>query len=450
MINSSSVKDTQVGEKLNLRGFPPVLTVTAVALLLASRFFFLIWKYSINVLWWDQWEYLGAFFRGNPGIVELFTWQHGPHREGLGLIPDKFLYPLTHWNVRVDAFMIGVCIFTSMMLALLLKRRLFGPISYSDIAIPFLFLSLNQSETLIGTPNLAYAGLPLLLVMLYCHALLQTNQLLKYVFVLLLNFLLIYTGFGLFMGPVSVGVFALECYRSVRRLTDVPLVQPLTALVIAAVSLGSFFIHYTFSPAVNCFEFPHHALWSYPWFVAILFSRFLIGGRGLLLATAVGVPLALMAIALTFFHLQSLFRRRPSPEPHWISLVLLGYSLLFAVDCAIGRVCLGLPVAAQASRYVTLMIPAFLAGYFWLVSLPKSTWRSAALIVFVISLVPVSLHISEEVHWYARVKTTWSKCYLQNENIQYCEQVAGFQIYPSQGPVRPALGQRLDYLKQHF
>jgi hypothetical protein len=449
LTESSTVKDAKASGTVGPRNASPVLAVTAVTVLLACSFFFLIWKYSINVLWWDEWEYLGAFFRGNPGIVELFTWQHGPHREGLGLIPDKFLYPLTHWNVRVDAFLIGICILVSMVLALLLKRRLFGPISYSDIAIPFLFLTLNQYETLIGTPNLAYAGFPLLMIMLYCHALLQTNQLLRYAFLLLLNFLLIYTGFGLFMGPVTLGVLAIECYRSSRRLTGVPPALPLSALIIAAASLGSFFIHYKFWPAVDCFGTSHHSFWSYAWFVVILFSRFIIGARGAVLATAVGLPIASVAICLAAFHLQRLLKGRPSADPHGISLVLLGYSLLFAVNCAIGRVCIGLPVAAQASRYATLMIPAFLAFYFWLISLPKGSWRSAALIIFLISLVPGSLYTSGSVKWYAGVKTIWSECYLQNEDIQYCDQVAGFQIYPSSGPARPALQQKLDYLKQH-
>jgi hypothetical protein len=113
----------------------PALAVAAVSAALGSRFFLVIWKYSINVFFYDQWEYLTPFFRHQPGLAELFFLQHGPHREGIGLLADSFLYPLTHWNARVDSFIIGGCIFAAMLLALRLKCKLFGALSYSDVVI---------------------------------------------------------------------------------------------------------------------------------------------------------------------------------------------------------------------------------------------------------------------------------------------------------------------------
>lgn len=407
-----------------------------------------MWKYSVNVLLWDQWDLYGAFFRGNPGIVQLFTWQHGPHREGLGLIADKFLFPVTRWNVRVDTLIIAICIFAAMLLAVSLKRKLFGPVSHFDIAIPLLFLTLNQAETLIGAQNPGYAGFPLLLIMLYCHALLLMNPLFKYGFVLILNFLLIFTGFGFFMGPITLGVFTLECYRSVRRWTSVPPGLPLTALLLAGISLGSFFRHYTFWPAVDCFAWPNHHFWSYPWFVAIVFSRFVIGIKSLLLATVVGAPIALAAVALTGIYLRRLLADGAAACGQLIPPVLLSYSLLFAANCAIGRVCLGLPLGAQAARYVTLMIPAFLAMYFWLVSLAPGIKRTAVLVIFAVSIAPLSLHKSQQFVWYAGIKHYWSRCYLRNENIQYCNWAVGIPLYPDKGFGRAAFEQRLDFLKQ--
>ena len=71
----------------------PGLAVAAVIAALGSRFFLIIWKYSINVFFYDQWSYLTPFFRHQPSLAELFFWQHGEHYEGVGLIADKFLYP---------------------------------------------------------------------------------------------------------------------------------------------------------------------------------------------------------------------------------------------------------------------------------------------------------------------------------------------------------------------
>ena len=155
----------------------PGLAVAAVIAALGSRFFLIIWKYSINVFFYDQWSYLTPFFRHQPSLAELFFWQHGEHFEGVGLIADKFLYPLTHWNARVDSFLIGVSIFAAMLLALELKCRLYGPLSYSDVAIPLIFLTLGQYEAVIGTPNPGYSALPLLMMMLYSLALLGRSRL---------------------------------------------------------------------------------------------------------------------------------------------------------------------------------------------------------------------------------------------------------------------------------
>lgn len=448
MLNTlNAVENFRAGR--TVRHLLPVLSVTAVVGVLGARFFLLIAKYSVNVFWWDQWEYLEPFFRGNPRFLELFTWQVGPHREGVGLVLDKFLYPLTHWDTRVDAYLIGFCIFAAMLLALHLKRRSFGAITYTDIAIPLLFLTVAQFETLLGTPNPSYAGFPLLMIMLYCSAMLNTNRGLKFTLLLVVNFFLIFTGFGLFMGVVTLGVFTLECYRAMRRFTNTPPVLAFAGLVIAAVSLGSFFLHYHFSPAVDCFDFPHHPAWEYPLFVAIIFSKVIIGAQGLLFATLVGIPITLAAITLAAFHLSRLLKSGSAADQHWISLVLLSYSLLFSIDCAIGRVCLGLPKAAQSSRYVTHMIPAFLAMYFWVVSLSPGKQRKLVSIVFVILLVPAALLTPHGARRYADYKRTWSQCYLHTNNIQYCDRVTGFSIYPEYGPERSELAEKLEFLRQH-
>jgi hypothetical protein len=433
--------------ELKVQSFFPLLVVTFAIIALSFRFFLIVWKYSANVFLWDQWDFLTPFFRGNPGILELFTWQHGPHREGIGLLLDKLLYPATRWNARVDSFTVGACIFVAMIMALLLKRRLFGRFSYSDIAIPLLFLNLNQAEVLLGAPNPAYSGFPLLLIMLYCHALLFHNQILKYILLLLLNFLLIYTGFGLFMGPVTLLVFAVEICRSAREFTASPVLLPLGGLVVASVSLGSFFVHYRFNPAVDCFVFPAHPLWLYPTFMAIMFARFVVAGIGIRLMTTFGTAILLGVVALALFHLSGLVSRKAEKSSHWVSLVLLSYSLLFAFDSAVGRVCLGL-ASAQASRYVSLMIPAFVAVYFWLASLAPATKRTAGLVAFILCIIPGSLYASHQVHWFPRTKMLWAECYLHDANIEKCDAVAGFALYPG-GAGRQDFKEKLEYLKQH-
>src|SRR5262245_24984196 len=131
-----------------IRILSPEVIVGAVTLALGLKFFLFIWRYSVNILFYDQWDFLGSFFGHDPGFAELFFLQHGPHREGAGLIADKFLYPLTAWSVRAETFLIGGCIFAATLLALMLKKRLFGRFGYSDILIPAIFLTIAQYETL--------------------------------------------------------------------------------------------------------------------------------------------------------------------------------------------------------------------------------------------------------------------------------------------------------------
>ena len=428
----------------------PLLAIAAAIAALGSRFFLIIWKYSINVFFYDQWEYMAAFFRHRPSITELFFLEPagGPIREGLGLIPDRFLYPFTHWNVRIDAFIVGGSIFAAMLLALLLKRKLYGALSYSDLAIPLIFLTSQQYEAMIGTPNPGYSGFPLVMMLLYCLALLGRNRLLKYSLVLALNFFLIYTGWGFFMGAVTVGVFLLECYWSWRHITSVPLAQALTGLIVATVSLASFFVRYTFSSGVDCLVVPLRSFPQYPQFTALMFAGFVVP-RPLQISfgiTLLGAVILLAVIGVLGQHLVHLLKH-PGAEAHLIGAVLLSYSLLFSTNAAIGRLCSTLRLA-YSSRYVTLLIPAFLAIYFYLLSKPWHGKRKFVLALWVLLLIPAALRKPwEEIRWYSGGKRDWVTCYTRTGNIRYCDQSANFTVDPYPG--QPGFQEKLDYLQEH-
>ncbi len=426
----------------------PLASVAIVSLLLSVRFFLFISRYSVNIIFWDQWDFLRNFFVDDPGIAELFVLQHGPHREGVGLIADKVLYPLTAWNVRAESFMIGGCILIAMLLALLLKKQLFGKISTSDIVIPMMFLTLAQYETVIGTPNPAYSGFPLLLIVLYGLALLQKTYLLKYGALLLINLVLIYTGFGVFMGLVTIGVFALDSYGSLRGTISPRPALPLLGLLIACASLGSFFVHYKFQPAVDCFEFPYHNLAAYPWFSALMFSTFAGLRSPTLFVTLLGMVILSLAIYVLALQTLSLFRREAQARTLPLTIaVMLAYSLLFSANTAVGRVCVGLPAPAQASRYTTLLIPAFLGLYFFLLTVKSAPLRKILVALFVAVLIPGHVHISQRVDWFANGKRAWAICYRKTEDIAFCDAATKFKIYPN--PSQTQLKQKLDYLKEH-
>jgi hypothetical protein len=424
----------------------PSLTVAMAIVLLGARFFLVISKYSVNIFYWDQWDFLSLFFSQQASFAKLFLWQNGPHRHGLGLLPMKFLYPVNHWNTRVDSFVIGGAIFAAMLLALQLKRRLYGPLSCSDVAIPVIFLTLAQYEILLVAPNPAHSGFPLFLILLYCHAILAHNRLVRYMLILILNFLLIFTGFGIFMAVVTIGFFLLECYWSWRHIESVPLYQACIGLVLAIASLASFFVHYVFQPAADCFQLPHNNWTSYLKFMGLLLSGFVVP-RPLTLSTGIivlGSTILLLMVFVFLWHSLYLLKG-PIPDTHLVGAVLLGFSLLFATNTAVGRLCLGLE-QALSSRYSTLLIPAFLAIYFYLLSQSWHGARNIMLALWVILLLPASVTVPRrELQYFSDGKRLWADCYVRTGNITYCDKSTSFKIYPAPEPTH--LQQKLDYLK---
>lgn len=426
----------------------PSFVLGTVTLILGVRFFLFIWRHSANLLVFDQWDFLDPFFSGSPGIRELFFEQHGPHREGIGLLVDKVLYPLTHWDVRVDTLTIGVCVFSAMILALVLKRKVIGAFSYSDIAIPMMFLNFLQYEALIGTPNPAYSAFPLLMIVLYCFALLHSNRFIKYSLVLLLNFLLIYTGFGVFMGLVTVGILAVDCYRGLtcRQLGSFAL--PFASLLIAGVSLGSFFMNYSTVPVTQVVALNANRLLLYPRFISDLFLHFLGADPGSVPTEIFGGAIFLGMVFIFGKHVLELMKRDQAPSgQHLVGTALIGYTLCFSASNAVGRALFGVE-QAYSSRYVTLMIPAYLAAYFYLLS---RAWRGARALVlgsFVVLMLQSCLRKPyPAINWFTYNKRAWAACYVRTEDIEYCNKLTGFEIHPS--PTGTNLKEKLDYLKKH-
>jgi hypothetical protein len=427
-----------------------VAVVVAVGAL-GIKFFYFISAFSVNVLYYDQWDFLTPFFKGNPGLRELFLWQHGPHRLGLGLVFLKPLYEITRWNTRVEALCIGGCVFLAMVLALWLKTKLIGALSYSDVAIPLIFLTLTQYETFLGAADPAYSAIPLVLILVYCLVLLLRNHLARYALMVVLNLLLVYTGFGLFMGFVTLGVFGFECLRRIQGRSQIPLGHSIFGGFLAAASLASFFGHYTFMGAADCFG---QAPWTwYPRFMALMFSSFL-GPRTPLslmtLAGFIGLSIVLAMLAVEVLRLL----RRPEEKTSWqierarlVIAVLMTYSTLFVFSTAAGRACLG-PETGQAPRYSTLLIPAYFGIYLFLLTLPAGSLRTRALPLFLLVIAPGGvLWPNASGQRLADGKRAWMACFTEHGDARYCDHSTGFPIYPH--PERTDLQGKLNYLRQH-
>lgn len=429
----------------------PYLLVSLTYLLAGARLFRLISRYSVNILAWDQWDFDDATLFQHHSLWEMFCWQNGPHRQGLGSLFQELIDPAIHWNSRYEAYVVGALIFVAAVLALLLKIRLYGSISYADIIIPLLFLTPQQYETLVAATNPAHGPLPLLLTVLYCLCWLIRSYPAKYICLLLLNFFLIYTGFGIFMGVITPALLVLDYYGNTRHLAPKYRWWSAAGVGVSLVSLASFFVGYKFRPAVDCFSSVPKSPANYLRFIAMMFAH-VAGLRipNLSLAAFIGVVVLLWIGAGIG---QSFKKLRARGSDAWVRdaaiAALLGYVILFCLNTAYGRLCLGLQSAAS-SRYTEYVVLGFLGLYLSALSTRSRNLR-AFLVIFLLVLSLFSARRLNRIdagglEAMSNGKRAWRQCYLAGHDIRECDAFSHFNIHPNAGATH--LQEKLDFLEQ--
>ena len=414
---------------------------------LAARLLALISDYAINVFFMDQWDFNDATLFQKHSLWEMFCWQNGPHRQGLGAILSYLVEPHFQWNSRSESFLVGMIVIFCTICALWLKTRLFGAIALFDICIPLILLSPLQYETLFITANLAHGPLPSLLIILYCLAWTISNIPLRYSLILLINFVTIYTGFGIFLGVITP-IALIASYWINQRDRHRGTLFSSVAVILSLASLASFFIHYVYQTSVDCKPNLFSLPWGYTQFLLLIFANLLgVKGTGIFPLLVGGIILGAMLTALilslrNFRATQNSFHRAAG-----ISAILLGYCLLFAANAAYGRSCLGTDVA-QMSRYVIYMELGSLGLYFFLLTIPRQTTQTALLLILTASLIatiPIRQRDKKIMQFCRNAKLNWKACYISTEQIRPCNHAVGYGVYPLP---TPELKAKLDYLKQ--
>ena len=432
----------------------PFITIIllVITVLLSLRLLNFVSLYAVNLLFWDQWDFLTPLFE-KQSLWTMFSYQHGPHRQGLGLLLTNLTANLSQWDTRAESISIALLVIAAMLSAFALKRSIHGALSLTDVIIPLAFLNLTQYEIFIGTPNPAHSAAPLFLSILYCLAWLIPNYGIKTLVVLILNLLLLFTGFGVFMSIITVGLFILESLRNVHLKQRGELVVSGLAVLLSVFSIGIFLVGYTFKPAVGCFASSKINLLNTLFFMSLMFSRFIRLGFSdlLIISKVVGFSLLSASIIVFSYHTYKLTQIHGHARRASIVIaVLIGYTLLFSLGTAIGRTCIGLE-HAFSSRYVTLMIPAFLGLYLHIYSvskvIPRKVLTGVFLLLMSVSLFSFSSSDLQIIDRLSVKKERWKRCFLEYESVEQCDKAVGFQIYPDAASTR--LDWKLDYLKQN-
>ena len=430
--------------------YGPSLVVTAAFLLFAAQMFQLISDYAVNIFFSDQWEFNDATLFQKHSLWQMFSWQHGPHRQGLGALFARLVDPPFHWNSRIESFFVGAVVVGAAICGLWLKKRLYGRLSTFDVAIPAIFFTPGQWETLVLTPNFAHGSFPLLLLVLYCLAWTVETQVVRYLLILLINFVTIYTGFGLLLGILTPLLLVLDHWT---RKTEVrlPTAYLVGTVLVSLASLGSFFLGYKFKPYMECFSFQPQSPKSYLAYIAVMCANFFtVKGRAAAQITGIIILIALLAAiviaALLLRRRDGLELRAAHRAKSLVPLILISYTLLFCVATAYGRVCGGLG-NAQSSRYVIYLELGMFGFYLQLLNSRQTPRQRLVLIGFVALVITASTFVDRSVLAYFRyVKQEWKTCYMRTEDVIGCNRFVGIAIVLP-APEKIHLQEKLQFLK---
>jgi hypothetical protein len=97
-------------------------------------------RYAVNIFFADQWDFDRATLFERHSLWQMFNWQHGPQRQGLGALLSAAVEPLFRWNSCAEAYLVIALVALAAVGALALKRRLYGPLTVWDVVIPLAFL----------------------------------------------------------------------------------------------------------------------------------------------------------------------------------------------------------------------------------------------------------------------------------------------------------------------
>lgn len=412
----------------------PAMLVAVATVLLSGRLFRLISRYAVNIFFWDEWDNKTATLFQKNSLWEIFTWQRGWHRLGVGALVEKALDPLFQWNSRSESFILGGIVAVAAICALWLKIRLYGRFSVWDIAIPAIFFTPAQWETLYMTPIFSQGPLPLLLVVVYCLAWTCESSAIRYTFILIINFVTIFTGFGIFLGVLTPPLLVLDylSYASSNR----KLSSFIASLLISLASLGYFFLGYVRTAGVDCLPNAQPAsLKNYATFLMLMAADFFApNGRGFF-ARAAGTALLIGLVICLICAVRFLLRKKNVSVSHHertarlVVFVLAAISLATCVTIAYLRLCAGLEVAL-APRYTVYIQIGALGLYLHLLCIRERWTRRTLLSVLLASVIVATFHADRiGMTRFRDGKQRWKACYLQTENIEQCNEKTGFLIY---------------------
>jgi hypothetical protein len=424
------------------------LSIAVIAFgVLAWRQIRMVDRYTVNLMVQDQWWYYQNMAEHGTWWSS-FTFQLGPHRMGVGLLVTRVLAGLSGWNSRWDAFAVSFTLIVAAALAWKLALRCGAAAGAGLAAIPLLFFNVHEYAAMTETANLSHGAMPLFLIMLFSLASFARSAAWRLFVQGLLTFLMIFTGFGLFMGAVAPLIFSIEAVQARRSGKHARFGWSVFAIAVAATGWALFFHHYEFTSSISNFRFPYEKPHEYFLFIAIMLANFFgVAGAGpgvIWLGAAVGLAIVLTAGV----HGYRLVRKGVAGNPaSTVIFCVAAFEVLYLINTSIGRVMLGLDGAPLAPRYVVLIIPGVFAIFLSLANLKSARLGSVLILVFAALLVPATAFMraseKENMERFAAGRQMWKHAYLETHNEAEASARSHFDIFVVPVP------DRLRYLEEH-
>jgi hypothetical protein len=394
-------------EKPIFGGAAAAVAICASLGVLAANWFVAIGRYQTNVLYWDQWGFFTAIMEGQ-GTWGLFHWQHGPHRQGLAFVITSALMSIARWDARIDSTWIACTLILSATLALLLRRRLSGPLRVGDTWIVLAVLALGQCDSVITTPNASHSVFPLFLTLVLVHLWLSERLLVRYVASACCTFFLEFTGFGLFAAAVSMACISYAAFAELRQGRRAAAMVALCSLGVCVLGWVGFSWGYVFDPAAPGYRFPWSPETDYVKFVILMVTAPAGWEGATAFHYAIGILMLTALLAATVWAVRGFLMERALNSRRAAVLLLAASSLVYCAETAVGRIQFGVS-GGLTSRYVTLVIPALVAVYLWIGAVgSRWRWLVYALLWFLVAVPYLSLAGRPLVDWPGSLgESTW-------------------------------------------
>ncbi len=412
--------------------------ITGISLILSVKLLYFIKQQAVNLLYSDHWTYLKPLLE-DQGALSRFTYQHGPHRQGLGFLISGYLLEISNWNTNLDSYFMGIVLILSNLAFLYLLRLLNGKISITDFIPSILILSPLHYETILLAPNSSHSIVPFFLIIISCFGFIIKNKIIANIYTLVLAYLLLFTGFGVFAGLILFAIVNVRYILLILKQRDILLC--LSGLLFTCLSLFHYFFTYNIHFATYDFTLNAPTGSEYLRFLCFLWAGvFQIRPPFALIIGALVVSSMVFALLLNIYQL-----KKSLAISNQISLYLIVSALIYTIATTTGRISTGEDFA-QGSRYMTLAITGILGIYILISSLKNFHLISFFnFILFVFSLNNINLDTThkEVLEGFQNIKRRFLTAYSPNKTLAENEATAGvillgateerFQIIKSKG-----------------